>query len=135
MTACRTKRTHMTSIDHRVWLELRKPAFCLLMSLALMGCDAQSAGGCDARAIDGTCRDWFAPSGELASRRSEAESTCSSLGATYQQTDFTCSSSGKVGACVLQSLVNGPRVFYYDSQWTQASARSECASLGGSFVE
>lgn len=120
---------------NRVWIEQLVCGACLTAAAMLAGCDAQSAGGCDARAIDGTCRDWFAPSGELAARRSEAQSTCSSLGAAYQQTDFSCSSSGKVGACVLQSLVNGPRVFYYDSQWTQSSARSECASLGGSFVE
>lgn len=101
----------------------------------LVGCDAQSAGGCDARAVDGTCHDWFAPSGEIEARRTEAANGCSALGATYVQTDFTCPTSGKVGTCVVQSIVNGPRIFYYDSSWTQSSARSECTARGGSFVE
>ena len=107
----------------------------VMVGALVSACDAQSAGGCDARSVDGTCRDWFAPGGEIEARRAEASSTCASLGATYQQTSFTCPTSGKVGACVLQSIANGPRRFYYDSAWTQTMAREECAALGGTFVE
>lgn len=114
----------------------RKALFGVVaIALAMSACDARSAGGCDARSSDGTCRDWFAPSAELEARQSEARSTCDGLGASYQETDFTCSTSGKVGACVVQSLTNGPRIFYYEPSYSQESARSACASLGGVFIE
>ncbi len=119
-------------------LSLGRWALMVIMGMAAVAgsaCDASSAGGCDVRAVDGTCRDWFAPSAELEARRAEASSSCEGLGGTYQQTNFTCPTSGKVGACVLQSIANGPRRFYYDSAWTQSSARSDCSALGGSFIE
>jgi hypothetical protein len=40
-----------------------------------------------------------------------------------------------VGSCVVQSITNGPRIFYYDVAWTRESARSDCNGRGGSFLE
>jgi hypothetical protein len=114
---------------------MKKILGVMALSLLASACDAQSAGGCDARGVDGTCRDWFAPSGEITTRRAEAAAGCESLGASYQETSFTCSSSGKVGSCVVQSITNGPRIFYYDVAWTRESARSDCNGRGGSFLE